>query len=249
MKFFNKGNGNTGNATTSDAGFSSGLNLDKVDLGVQSGAIDLDKGQVVTLDLDKTDDSGFAQFSLIGVFGKDYDVLALVEYKDGHTEDVACFGTTANRQFSMRTRDGAVVHFTGDKDGYSAPGGQSMEIIHVTMNPDIKAIAFYVYSAKNSGSGSFKKHRVSSYVVEGHVTAPPTSGTYVSIAAKDANSDNGVYSVVPAIIHNTDTGMPAVEFVEAYSRSGSELRPVLRNGVIIMDGGSENLFKKAPGQH
>lgn len=246
MAFWNRNNG----GSTPAGGNSSGLDLDKEDLGVQSGAIDLDKGQVVTLDLDKTDeDTGFAQFSLIATFDKDYDVLALVEYKDGHTEDVACFGTEAKRKFSMRTQDGAVVHFTGDKDGYSAPNGSSMEIIHVTMNPDIKAIGFYVYSAQNSGVGSFREYRVSSYVVEGHVTAPPTGGNYVSIAAKDANTNRTVYSVVPVIIHNTDTGLPAVEFVEAYSAPGSEKRPIIRGGKIVMDGGAKNLFKKAPGQH
>lgn len=213
------------------------------DLGKQSGHVSLIKGQKVTLE--KRPDG---LYTLIARWGrKDYDLFGLVEYYDGHDETVSCFGTTAHkRRFSMRTKDGAVIHITGDQ-ATSDSGGPDLpqEIIHVRLNDKIKAIAMVVYSAKNSGVGSFHDYRVSTYVAEGLHQDVPTSGTRVSIEAADANRDEYVYTLVPVVIHNTPAG-PVVEAVELYSKPHSEQRPVLRDGRVTMDEGPENAKKPRP---
>jgi len=203
---------------------------------VKGGTVSLTKGSTV-----KLDKSAGGDYTIITTWGsKDYDLYALVEYTDGHVEEVALFGTDKDRNFSARTRDDAVVHVSGDQTAYTQSTPQ--EVLHVRLNPDIRAVAPVVYSAQNSGPGSFRKYRVSTWVIEGLHQNVPQAGTKVGVDAVDASSDDNVYSFVPAVIHNGPDG-PSVEAVELYSRRSSENRPAIRDGHVSMDAGPLNLFK------
>lgn len=183
-------------------------------------------------------------FTLITTWGdKDYDLYALVEYMDGHVETVSCFGTdAAPKSFTTRTNDGSVVHVSGDETAYSVDAPQ--EVISVHLNPQIRCVVPVVYSAQNSGQGSFYRYRVSTFVVRGkHQTVPHDgSAEMVSIEAVEANRDDQVYTFVPAVIHNGPNGA-TIEAVELYSRRNSENRPQVRDGVVTMDAGPRNAYK------
>ncbi len=181
---------------------------------------------------------------------KDYDLYALVLYVDGHTEVVSCFGTKGHaRDFSMRTKDGAVIHVSGDK-ATSDQGGEDLpqEIMHITLNSTIQMVVPVVYSAKNSGVGSFYRYKVGVCVIPGLLeTVDPDNIPRGSIVIEpaEANKDDNVYTMVPAIIHNGPDG-PKVEAVELYSARRSELRPTVHGGVVCMDNGPENADKPRP---
>ncbi len=182
-------------------------------------------------------------YTLITTWGKkDYDLYALVEYTDGHVEVVSCFGTTQHpHDFSNRTNDGAVVHVSGDK----VAGGKDLpqEVIVARLKPNIKSIVPVVYSAKNSGTGSFYRYQVSTYVIPGeHQVVPTNHPDMIAVEAVNANRDDNVYTFVPAVIHNGRDGAK-LEGVELYSRRNSERRPTVRNGQVSMDTGEENSNK------
>ncbi len=200
-----------------------------------SGVSLVKKGQRVSLE--KTP-SGV--YTLITAWGeKDYDLYALVEYVDGHVEVVSCFGTVNSPlDFSTRTSDDAVIHVSGDKTAYGDDLPQ--EVMTVQLNPNIKCVVPVVYSAKNSGTGSFRRYKVSTYVIEGqHDVVPQDNTKMVSVEAVDASKDDNVYTFVPAVIHNGPSGAE-LEAVELYSRRSSELRPTVTNGTVTMDSGEEN---------
>lgn len=205
-----------------------------------SGSINLTKGNAVSL----SKGSGGC-FTLITKWGeKDYDLYALVEYTDGHVETVSCFGTMRNpKGFSLKTDDNAVVHVSGDKTAY----GQNLpqEVMSVRLNPQIRCVVPVVYSAKNSGTGSFRKYRVDTFVIPGtHKVVPQSTAGMVEVLAVDANPDNNVYTFVPAIIDNSNPNNPQLIAVELYSRPSSEFRPTVKNGVVRMDSGEENGTKR-----
>ncbi len=213
-----------------------------------SGAISLTKGKG-TISLTKG--SG-GQFTLITRWGaKDYDLFALVEYTDGHVEVVSCFGTVNNPRpwsannpggFRLQTADGAVVHVSGDKTAY----GQDLpqEVMSVRLHPGIKYVVPIVYSAKNSGAGSFQEYQVDTFVIPGqHQVVPDSAAGMVSVAAADASDDRNVYSFVPAIIDNSDPNTPKLVFAGLYSKRSSELRPTVKKGKVRMDAGEENANK------
>ncbi len=100
-----------------------------------------------------------------------------------------------------------------------------------------------VYSAKNSGVGSFHEYQVGTYIMEGLHNVVGNVRNSVAIDPADANRDRNVYTLVPAIIHNDPTNGPRVEAVELYSRPGSELHPTVQNGKVSMDTGPENSDK------
>jgi hypothetical protein len=184
------------------------------------------------------------EFTLIAAWGqKDYDLYALVEYVDGHVEVVSCFGTVKHpKRFSLKTEDGAVSHVSGDKTAY----GQDLpqEVIAIKVTPKMRTIVPVVYSAKNSGTGSFHRYGVSTYVIRGNHSVVPTndSAEMIAVDAVNANRDDNVYTFVPAVIHISAEGA-RIEAVELYSRRGSELRPTVKNGKVSMDSGEENSDK------
>ena len=59
----------------------------------------------------------------------------------------------------------------------------------------------------------------------------------------DASADDAIYSCVPGIIINDPDGV-RIQFLELYSRPGSESRPVVGGDLIVkMDAGPINAFK------
>jgi len=184
---------------------------------VKSG-LNLTKGQ--SIQLDKTP---LIKIVTTWRADKDYDVMALVKYKDGHVETVCAVNNE-----KMQTSDGAVKHLGDIKDA----GGT--EIIEVRMNDQIEEIVPFAYSARENGTGSFKQYGVSVAVDNG-------SSEAVRIDAADTSADSTRYTCAFArIINGSDI---SIENIEMYSARGSEYRPAFVNGVVTMDAGPENRFK------
>ncbi|HTE57489.1 MAG TPA: hypothetical protein VK694_02005 [Verrucomicrobiae bacterium] len=200
-----------------------------VDLGKRSGAVSLSKGQSVSIDKTPLIVARTSWSSKT-----DYDLYALVGYRDGSMETVATFGTEQDKKgFQLQTPDGAVRHL-GDV-GRSADG-QAQETLEIRLTDDIVAVLPVAYSARSNGQGSFFRYRVGLEIDNGQ-------GTKVGVDAKHANDDDNVYTCVPGIIRNTPDGV-VIEALELYSARNSESRPVLRaDGTVQMDAGPVNAFK------
>lgn len=196
-----------------------------VDLGKKSGAISLTKGSRVTIEKTPLITATCSWSSRT-----DYDLYALVVMKDGTQKYVSTFGSQNDPNPVMNI--GSVKHLG---DITSGAGGDATEIIEIRMAPDVAAVIPIAYSAQSNGTGSFKKYNVS-LAIDNH------SGTSVSIDAKNANSNSTIYTVAVGIIWNDDNGI-RIEALEEYSAPGSEKRPVFKDGKIVMDRGSTNLYK------
>lgn len=224
--------------------------VDAVDLGTRTGAINLRKGEQVTITR-----TPLIVATCTWPRATDYDIFALVRYRDGHTETVSTFGTAERQQdFRTTTADGAVRH-GGDVGRAQAakPRGWrrkaapvpaadlGRESIEITLNPQIAAVVPVVYSAQSNGSGSFRRYQVSMSIDNG--AAEQGGGDTVTIDATDASADDAIYSCVPGIIINDPDGV-RIQFLELYSRPGSESRPVVGGDLIVkMDAGPINAFK------
>ena len=211
--------------------------INAVDLGKRTGTISLRKGQQVTIT--KT-----ARIVATCTWPRatDYDIFALVRYRDGHCETVSTFGTEENtKDFALTTRDGAVRH-SGDVGRAQSRGWRKKaaevgkETIDITLNPEVLAVVPVVYSAQSNGAGSFRQYQVSMAIDNG-------SGDTVTIDASNASDDDMVFSCVPGIIINDPDGV-RIQFLELYSSAGSEQRPVIGGDVIVtMDAGPVNAYK------
>ena len=142
--------------------------IDAVDLGQRTGSISLRKGQQVTIT--KTP---LIKATCTWPRDTDYDIMAVVRYRDGHSETVSTFGTEDNeKDFLLATTDRAVRH-TGDVGrakgrGWRKPVAQvGKETIEITLNSDILAVVPVVYSAQSNGSGSFRRYQVSMAIDNG----------------------------------------------------------------------------------
>ena len=224
------------------AGSGSKLNLrkpgvDAVDLGKRTGTISLRKGQQVTIT--KTPR---IVANCTWPRATDYDIYALVRYRDGHCETVSTFGTAGSeRDFQLATRDGAVRH-SGDVGRTQSKGWRKkaaevgQETIEINLNPEVLAVVPVVYSAQSNGAGSFRKYQVSMAIDNG-------SGDTVTIDATSASDDDMVFTCVPGIIINDPDGV-RIQFLELYSAAGSEQRPGIGGDLIVtMDTGPVNAFK------
>jgi tellurite resistance protein TerA len=211
--------------------------VDAIDLGKRTGTINLRKGQQVTIT--KT-----ARIVATCTWPRatDYDIYALVSYRDGRCETVSTFGTAGNeRDFQLATTDGAVRH-SGDVGRTQSRGWRKktaevgQETIQITLNPEVRAVLPVVYSAQSNGTGSFRKYQVSMAIDNG-------SGDTVTIDAGNASDDDMVFSCVPGIIINDPDGV-RIQFLELYSSAGSEQRPAIGADLIVqMDVGPVNAFK------
>ena len=200
------------------------------DLGVVSGRISLEKRQTVSLR--KTQKT---TVTISWPNSTDYDVYALVRYRDGHVETVSQFGTKTDRAFTPRTADGAVVHMGDQRRGARGATTMADEVVEITLTPEIDRIVPVVYSAQSNGTGSFRRYRVGMTIDNG-------AGDVVEIAARDADSNDKVYSCVPGVITNGE--QVHVEKVELYSAPKSERRPVVNaDGTVTMDAGPVNAYK------
>lgn len=188
---------------------------------------------------------------------KDYDLLALVTYTDGTTEWVSTFGISDSpEEFSTTSRDGSVVHASGDK-ATTDDGGeeQPFEVIKIFIKPNstIKRVVLVTYSAQNSGAGSFKEYGVSTYVLPGDYDEIPDEQTIANIGGKvvlaeNASDDPFVYTFVPAVFR-IDNGDAKIDPVELYSEGG-EYRPDYdtKTDKVLMDEGPMNAYKERPGE-
>jgi tellurite resistance protein TerA len=220
----------------------------KVDLGKRSGAISLTKGQRVAID-----SSELIVASISWPPATDYDVYALIRYRDGRTETVSAFGTQQNPQFSLTSSDGSVRH-AGDvgragqpklsrkekkaaaAQGIPAAGAVAVERIEIRPHAGIQAIVPVAYSAQSNGTGSFRRYQVSMSIDNGR-------GTTVRIDAPNADDNDLIYSCVPGIILITDQGV-VIDSLEQYSQPTSERRPLIGPDLqVTMDVGDTNLYK------
>lgn len=221
--------------------------VDAVDLGKRTGTINLRKGEQVTIT--KTPRM---VATCTWPRATDYDIFALVRYRDGRSETVSTFGTRDNKNdFRAATEDGAVRH-SGDvgrsqaaRKGWRRKATEAPEVgqetIEINLTPQIAAVVPVVYSAQSNGSGSFRRYRVSMAIDNG---SPETGGgDTVTIDATNASDDDAVFTCVPGIIINDPDGV-RVQFLELYSAQGSESRPIVGDDLIVkMDAGPVNAFK------
>jgi uncharacterized protein involved in tellurium resistance len=198
-----------------------------LDLGKQSGKISLEKGSRVTIEKTQTIKARATWSS-----NTDYDLYALVVLKSGQVLTVSTFGSKAEPNPTTTVLNGAVRHL-GDV-GRGAKG-VAEETIEINMTDDIDFVVPVAYSAQSNGTGSFRTYQVSLGINNG-------AGTEVVIDAKHANKSSTIYSVAIGVIRNTVDGVQ-IESLEEYSQPGSESRPAIVNGKVVMDAGAVNLYK------
>jgi tellurite resistance protein TerA len=161
----------------------------------------------------------------------DYDLYALVLDRDGSVHHVAMFGAQgipAQKSYKGVVHDGDV--------GRSGSSDLAEETLTIRFDDSIAAVVPVAYSAQSNGSGSFYKYQVSMTVENGY-------DDRIEIKAQNANRDNGIFSCVPAIIYNDPDGV-RVEYLERYSKRGSENRPnVVMKVDVVMDAGPRNDYK------
>ncbi|MET3805491.1 tellurite resistance protein TerA [Nakamurella sp. UYEF19] len=200
-----------------------------VDLGKRTGAVNLAKGQRVSIEK-----SPVITASVSWPPSTDYDVYALVRYRDGHTETVSQFGTKQDKKFQTSTRDQAVRHLGDIKRDKKAT--EAVEKVEIRINPDIVAVVPVAYSAQSNGAGSFFQYKVSMAIDNG-------LGTRVQVDAANGHQNPMVFTCVPGIIVNAENGIDIVS-LELYSAEGSENRPIVNADLsITMDAGPTNAFK------
>ncbi len=167
----------------------------------------------------------------------DYDLYALVVPRSGPVEHVANFGAK-NVPANPAYRG---VRLGADAGRAAGSTGQAVETLTIAFDDTIAAVVPVAYSAQSNGTGSFRRYRVSLLVDNG-------AGETVGVDASNANSNDTIYTCVPAIIHNGADGNVWVEYLEAYSRPGSEDRPAAGlhpTGAVEvrMDAGPRNDYK------
>jgi tellurite resistance protein TerA len=195
--------------------------------GQRSGKISLVKGASVTIAKTPVITARVTWSSQT-----DYDIYALVVTRDGTVLTVSQFGSKDEPNFTTSVLDGAVRHL-GDV-GRGAKG-LAEEVIEIRLTDEIDTIYPIAYSAQSNGTGSFRTYKVGLSISTG-------DGTDVVIDANSASANKTIYTVVIGAIRNTAAGV-VVEALEQYSEPGSEFRPAITKGRLVMDEGSLNLYK------
>lgn len=178
--------------------------------------ISLKKGQKVSLT--KNDGTPIIIENGWTAQGKDYDLKALVRYRDGRLVYVGA----ANSDELLQTKEGAVKH-GGD---IKRPG--ELEHITISWHPDIAAVAVSSYSAIENGMGSFCEYGVYVRIKNGNQT--------VEIRAANASADRKSYTLCfGEIIFGATPDSFEVSALEMYSRPSSENRIGYMNNKVQMD--------------
>ncbi|MDR1314010.1 MAG: TerD family protein [Deltaproteobacteria bacterium] len=185
---------------------------------VRLGKISLAKGERVSLSKSGGDpvvvECGWT------AAGKDYDLKALVRYRDGKLMYV---GAAAADEL-IQTPEGAVRH-SGD---VKAPG--ELERLFVRWSPSIASVAISSYSAIENGTGSFKGYGVFVRVISRDQT--------VEIKAEQASGVFNSYTLCfGEISFGEAEGELEVSNLEMYSAPNSERRVGYRGGKVMMDTG------------
>lgn len=197
-----------------------------VDLEIKDrnrGAVILTKGQKISLA--KNDDPIIVENGWTAA-GKDYDLKALVRYRDGRLIYVGA----ANRDEYISTPEGAVRH-GGD---VTEPG--ELEHIYIKWHPDIASVAVSSYSAIENGQGSFYRYGVFVRIRNGKQT--------IEIPATDVSANDLSYTLCfGEILFGQAKDSLEVVALEMYSAPNSENRIGYRNGQVVMDIGPSGAQK------
>ena len=181
-----------------------------------SGSISLKKGDSISLK--KT-----ASASIIAENGwtakkKDYDLKALVRYRDGRTIYIGA----ANRDEKLSTSEGAVRH-----SGDVPKGSKDLERITIAWHKDIASVALSSYSAIENGTGSFKQYGVYVNIVN--------DDQVVGISAADASAASTSYTLCfGEVVFRPDQSFEVTN-LEMYSRANSENRVGYDGEKVRMD--------------
>jgi len=157
---------------------------------------------------------------------KDYDLKALVLYKDGRQIYVGA----ANDDEVLSTPEGAVSH-----GGDIRAGSSDLETITIKWHPDIASVALSSYSALENGTGSFREYGVYVNIKNGDQV--------IGINAEDANADGYSYTLCFGEVTFKPDQTFDVTNLEMYSRRGSEHRIGYKHGRVVMDAGPEGKNK------
>ncbi len=150
--------------------------------------------------------------------GKDYDLKALVRYRDGRQIYIGA----ANKDEALSTPDGAVRHGGDIKN----PG--ELEHIFIKWDPNIASVAVSSYSAIENGTGSFRKYGVYVRIRNGNQT--------IEIPARDASADDRSYTLCfGEIVYGQQPDSLEAVALEMYSAPNSEHRIGYQNGKVVMD--------------
>lgn len=157
---------------------------------------------------------------------KDYDLKALVRYRDGRLIYVGA----ANSDEVLSTPEGAVRH-GGD---IKRPG--ELEHITITWHPSIASVAVSSYSAIENGLGSFNEYGVFVRIKNGNQT--------IEIPAADTSANRQSYTLCfGEILFGEMPNDFNVSALEMYSKPRSENRIGYRRGKVVMDIGPSGRTK------
>lgn len=190
-----------------------------------TGGVNLTKGSRVTLTKPSAGDTTIVVSNGWTAEGKDYDLKALVRYRDGRQVYVGA----ANRDEVLKTSEGAIRHH-GD---VTNPG--DLEKIDITWHPDIASVALSSYSALENGQGSFREYGVYVNIENGPQV--------VSLSAADASANGTQYTLCFGEVLFEQDGHLSVVNLELYSKPGSEKRVGYRGDQVLMDHGPEGKTK------
>lgn len=186
--------------------------------------ISLKKGQKISL-TKKNDDKPIIIENGWTAADKDYDLKALVRYRDGRLIYVGA----ANDDEVLTTPEGAVQH-GGD---IKYPG--EMEKILIRWHPEIASVAVSSYSALENGTGSFKSYGVFVRITNGK--------QIIEIPAESTSKNNYSYTLCfGEIIFGADKSFE-VSALEMYSASHSEHRIGYIGDEVVMDIGPVGQMK------
>ena len=178
--------------------------------------ISLKKGEKISL-TKKADDNPIVIENGWTAKNKDYDLKALVRYRDGKLIYVGA----ANEDEVLSTPEGAVQH-GGD---IKAPG--ELERILIKWHPDIASVAVSSYSALENGAGSFRQYGVFVRITNGK--------QIIEIPATNTSKNWFSYTLCfGEIIFGRDKTLE-VSALEMYSSFSSEKRVGYEGDKVKMD--------------
>ena len=158
---------------------------------------------------------------------KDYDLKALVRYRDGRLIYVGA----ANDDEVLQTPEGAVRH-----GGDVQRPGESEKII-IKWDPSIASVAVSSYSARENGTGSFYRYGVFVRITSG--------AQVIEIPATGTNTNDRSYTLCfGEILFGKNRDELTVSALELYSKPNSEHRIGYRGDRVVMDIGPVGRFKK-----
>lgn len=157
--------------------------------------------------------------------GKDYDLKALVRYRDGRLIYVGA----ANDDEVLSTPEEAVRH------GGDVKNAGGMERIEIKWHKEIASVAVSSYSALENGTGSFREYGVFVRITNGK--------QIVEIPAASTSAKYDSYTLCFGEILYGKDGDLTVSALEKYSASRSERRIGYQADQVVMDIGPKGKIK------